>query len=188
MTASPTSRKRSWLFKDSRPTVRAFEAKDRGFLWAAHLSGVFGLPDMTQEEFLAEMAKLFRVYQFIWIVEDDCRDFRQGRGPVAIVGVKTDGWTFEPSPMWFPWANKRNILRVCVAFLQMIRYQKDVGCLLIRAAKEQVSVLNHMTKYGVLYQRGRIPFGCASGDVFIYSINGKKAPASSAKAVERMAA
>lgn len=163
--------------------MRPFEPKDRGFLWAAHLSGVFGLPEMTQEEFLAEMAKMFGVYQFIWIVEDDSKKFRAGRGPVAIIGIRTDGWTFEPSPMWFPWATKKNVLRVCVAALQMIRYQRDVGVCLVRAAEKQTSVLNHMKKYGVLYPRGRIPNGSAVGDVFVYSISGRKGAVA-----ERMAA
>lgn len=186
MNTSPTSKKRSWLFRKSRPEVRPFEAKDRGFLWAAHLAGVFGLPaDMSQEAFLAEMAQMFGAYQFIWVLEDDSTKFRAGRGPVAIVGIRTDGWTMEPAPMWFPWVTKRNVLRACVAFLQMIRYQKDVGVCLIRAGKAQSGALNHMARYGVLYQRGRIPHGSAAGDVYVYSINGKKAPVAS---VERMAA
>ena len=64
-----------------------------------------------------------------------------------------------------------------VAFLQMVRYQKDVGCCLIRSGKAQTSALNHMAKYGVLYARGRIPSGNEAGDVFVSSNAGKKSTA-----------
>ena len=167
--------KRTWLFRVSKPVIRPFEAKDRGFLWAAHLSGAFGLSqDLTQEVFLLEMANRFGIYSLVWIVEDDCSRFRSGRGPVALVGINTDGWVYRPTPIWFPWSRKRHILRACVAFLQMIRYRKEVGCCIIQADRRDTQMLDHMQKYGVLYARGRIPMGSEEGDVFMYSMTGKK--------------
>ena len=180
-------KKRTWLFRKSRPLVRQFEAKDRGFMWAAYLGDAFGLsPGMTQEQFTVEMAKMFGSFPLVWIIEDDSNQFRSGRGPVSMVGINTDGWSYRPTSMFFPWARKRHILRSCVAFLQMIRYQKDVGCCVIQAPKEQTGVLNHMAKYGVLYLRGRIPNGSKDGDLFLYSITGKKSATNAVP--ERMAA
>lgn len=182
MTASTFSRlsvegkeRRSRLFRKSRPLVRPYESRDNGFLWAAYQNGAFDFQrDLTQEQFLLEIGKQYGAFPLVWIVEDESRHFRAGRGQIALVAIRTDGWTYEPHATFFPWARKRNVLRACVSFFQMVRYQKDIGCCLVRCDKEQSRFVNHMQKFGVLFPRGRIPFGNAKGDVWIFSINGKK--------------
>lgn len=166
--------KRDWLFKKSRPLVRPYETKDSGFLWAAYLNGSFDLPEgLGQEEFLVEIAKKFD-YPIIWVVEDDCKGFKSGRGVVALIGILTDGWVFEPRTHFFKWARKRTLLRVAVAFLQMIRHQEEVGVCVVRTLKKDFAFMKHLQKYGVLYLRGRLPKGSQEGDVFIFSIDGKR--------------
>ena len=171
----PARERRKRLFRKSRPLVRPFEDRDSGILWAAYKNGCFSLPELEQDKFLLEIARRYQAYQFVWIVEDECRHFKKGRGPVAIVGVKTDGWVYEPNPVFFPWARKRTILRVAVNFFHMMWSKKEVGVCLVKSGKEHSQFLGHMKKFGVLYQRGRIPFGSPKGDVWVFSINGKKA-------------
>ena len=172
----PASERRRRLFRRSRPQVRPIDQKDGGILWAAYKHGAFNLPDdLEQEQFLLEVAKRFQHCQLVWIIEDDCRHFRSGRGPVAIVGMKTDGWVYEPAPLFFPWARRRNVVRVAVNFFNMMWSRKDVGVCLMKAEKEHAKFLGHLKKFGVLYQRGRIPMGSPKGDVWVFSINGKRA-------------
>ncbi len=167
--------RRQRLFSKSRPLVRPYEQKDNGFLWAAYQRGAFDLPrGLDQNEFLISVGKQFGPFPLVWIVEDDSKQFKSGRGQIALVAIKTDGWVYEPTPLFFPWARPRNVLRACVAFFQMMRYQKDVGCCLVRSGKDQQGFLNQMQKFGILFPRGRIPFGSSGGDVWIFSINGKK--------------
>jgi len=165
---------RKRLFKKSRPLVRKHEPSDNGFLWAAYKQGSFDLPqDLTQQQFLIAMAKQFGSFHLLWVIEDDNKNFRNGRGLVALIGIKTDGWTYIPSIFFFQWATVKNRLRSFVGFLQMVRYQKDVGVCRIESLDDK---LHRLKKYGVLYFRGRIPGGSPQGDLFLYSINGKKAP------------
>lgn len=170
-----TSARRSSLFTKSRPLVRKYEEKDAGFLWAAYKTGSFDIPPgLTQEEFLLEVAKRYGKFTLLWIVEDDSRHFKAGRGQIAIVGVNTDGWSFEPQVLFFRWATPRNILRACVAFFQMIRHQKDVGVCVVKVLRKDMRLLKRMEKYGVLYLRGRVPCGHPKGDLWLFSIDGKK--------------
>ena len=129
--------------------------------------------ELSQQEFAVEIAKRFGAYELLWIVEDDNANFRAGRGQVALVAIKADGWTFEPSAVVFKWATPKNVLRALVAFFQMMRYQKDVGVCVVKALERDFKTLNRMKAYGVLYFRGRIPAGSRDGDVFVFSINGK---------------
>jgi hypothetical protein len=110
----------------------------------------------------------------VLVVEDDSKAFKSGRGLVALIGIKTDGWVYEPQVFFFRWARKRNMLRAAVAFFQMIRHERDVGCCLVRTIKKDFSYMKHMEKYGVLYLRGKVPNGNSKGDVFVFSIDGKK--------------
>lgn len=173
MTFSPRDRRKR-IFKKSRPLIRAFDPKDNGILWAAHKHNAFGLSqDLGQPEFIAALAKSYAHYPLVWIVEDDCRQFKSGRGPIALVGVKTDGWAYEPFPVFFPWARKRNVLRAAVNFFHMMWSKKEVGVCIVKTT-DQERFLSHMKKYGVLYQRGRVPNGTPNGDLWIFSISGKK--------------
>jgi hypothetical protein len=167
--------RRRRLFKKSKPFVRPFEKSDLGVLWAAYQHGAFGIkPGLEQEAFTLEMAKLLQPFPLLWVIEDDCKHFKKGRGQIALVGLRSDGWTFEPHPFFFPWARRKNVVRAVVNFFHMMWSKKDVGVCLVRCGAEQAGFLNHMKKFGVLYQRGRIPLGSPKGDVWIFSINGKR--------------
>lgn len=166
---------RDKLFKDSRPLVRKHAETDNGFLWAAYQRGSFNLPEgLGQPEFLIAMSEAFGSYDDRWMIEDDSKGFRSGRGPVAIVGIQTDGWAVVPQAFFFQWATKENVLRAMVGFFQMIRYQKDIGVCRVEVLADRAKQLNRMKKYGVLYFRGRIPNGSVNGDVCTFSIAGKR--------------
>ena len=129
---------------------------------------------LTQEEFLAEIASRFGAFNLLWIIEDENKQFKSGKGQISLVGIKTDGWTFEPMIYFFKWATEDNILRAMVAFFHMLRYQKEVGVCLVKAIDNERFIYDSMKDYGVLYFRGRIPHGTSNGDAFMYSINGRK--------------
>ena len=171
----PSKERRKRLFRKSKPFVRPFDKGDLGVLWAAYQHGGFAIKaGLSQDEFTAEMAKLLSPFPLLWVVEDDSRQFKKGRGQIALVGLRSDGWTFEPHAFVFPWARRGNVLRATVNFFHMMWSKKEVGVCLVRCGQEQAGFLNHMKKYGVLYQRGRIPMGSPKGDVWIFSINGKR--------------
>lgn len=170
------STNRNELFKESRPFVRRYDPSDLGFLWSAYKNESFPMmtKGLTQEQFLEDMTKHFGAFNLLWIIEDENNQFKSGKGQISLVGIKTDGWTFEPMIYFFRWATEENILRAMVAFFHMLRYQKDVGVCLVKAIENERSIYDKMKEYGVLYFRGRIPYGHPSGDAFMYSINGRK--------------
>jgi hypothetical protein len=172
--STSNSTKRAKLFRDSKPEIRLHEPKDNGILWAAYLKGSFNLQEgLTQEQFLIDLAKQFGAFHILWLVEDEHKGFKSGKGPVAIVGITTDGWVFEPKVVFFKWATKRNILRSSVQFFQRMR-SKNVGACVVNVTKKDFAYMKHMEKYGVLYLRGKIPNGSPEGSVFVFSIDGEK--------------
>jgi hypothetical protein len=44
----------------------------------------------------------------------------------------------------------------------------------VKTIKKDFAFMKHMEKYGVLYVRGRVPKGSPDGDVYVFSIDGKK--------------
>jgi hypothetical protein len=166
--------KRERLFRKSRPLIRKYEETDNKFLWAAYQKGSFQMPEgLSQVDFLTEMTKQFGSFDLLWIVEDEHKGFRSGRGQVCLVGLKTDGWTFQPSAAFFKWATPKNVLRALVAFFQMIRHQK-IGVCKVEVVEKEMKTLARLKEYGVLFLRGRIPFGSPAGDLFVFSINGRR--------------
>lgn len=167
--------KRDRLFRKSRPFIRKIEQKDHGFLWVAYERGSFDIPKgIAQGDFLQAVSERFGGNDLLWVVEDDNGNFRSGRGLVCIVGIKTDGWTFLPSAVFFKWATPKNVLRCMVSFFHFMRAKKDVGVCRVEATDKNKKALFMMRDYGVLYPRGSIPYGSPEGDLFIFSINGKK--------------
>lgn len=109
------------------------------------------------------------------MVEDDTKSLKAGRGQVGLVCLKTDGWAFEPHAHFFSWATKRNKLRAAVAFFHMVRNSRVVGACVVRTIKKDFAYMKHMEKYGLLYVRGKIPFGSPNGHIWVFSIEGKRA-------------
>ena len=166
---------RNKLFKKTRPQVRKYDPKDNGYLWAAYQNGSFILPEgMSQEQFLVAMAEQFGAFNLLWVIEDDNHNYKAKRGLIGIVGIKTDGWAYEPSIHFFQWATAKNKLRSLVGFFQMCRYQKDIGVCRLEAKESEAKDMLRLRKYGVLYPRGRIPKGHKDGDLLMFSISGQR--------------
>lgn len=172
---SEHEKRRKEIFKDSRPFVRKYLETDLGFLWAAYKNGSFPIPQgLTQEDFLPAMVVQFGAFNLLWIIEDDSSQFKSGRGQVGLVGIKTDGWTFEPVIYFFKWAGETSRKRSLIALCHMMRFQKDVGVFLVKATESEKSMFDPLKDYGVLYYRGVVPYGSPSGNLYLYSINGRK--------------
>lgn len=144
-------------------------------MWAAYQKGSLPLPEgLSQEQFLVETNRHFGGFNLLWIIEDRNSNFKSGTGQIGVVGIKTDGWTFRPEVHFFKWATTRNILRTAVGFFQMVKHQKSIGVCRVEVMQKDKQLLDKMKDYGVLYFRGRIPFGDPKGDMFVFSIDGKK--------------
>lgn len=168
----------------NRPNIRNLEilndggySKDIKILWVAQKHSPFlGLPkDIPQDQFVMEIIRVSGKAEF-WVVEDNNSEY-EGRGLIALIAVRTDGWKIEPHVEFFPWATNKNVLRTCVAFFQMIRNSRKVGVCIIKSLRDSVNLFNHCIKYfppGVLWKVGRIPNGDERGDEYLYSIKGRK--------------
>jgi len=178
---------RNRLFKHDRPHIRPLQitenatgsgfSKDISIVWVAHKHHPIPLlSDInTQEDFLLKMLEAANRLPF-YVVEDRNREF-DGMGLIALIAVKGDDWRIEPHVHFFPWATKRNILRTCIAFFQMIRYSKKTGVCVVKSLKESTVLFDKCVNYfppNVFHAVGKIPMGDIRGDEYIYSIRGKK--------------
>jgi len=174
--------RRDRLLKN-RPIIRPLQIyngsgyhKDIGILWSAHQLKPFpSIPeDMPQEDFAKAFEEMAGEVDF-FMIEDDNRSFESERGPVSLIGIFNDGWKVEPHSDTFPWATKKNILRVAVSLLHWIQYKK-IGVCVIKCEESSKNLFDHCSKYGVLFYVGKIVGGNVNGDELIYSIMGKANP------------
>lgn len=173
--------RRDRLFKSSRPNIREMSliddqgyTKDMGILWGAYIQGSFGDASATQEEFADMMMEEVEPYNKKWLIEDKNQKFDGGYGAVGMMYATYNGWELEPHFEPFSWATPRNILRSMVSFLQMMRYDKDVGIVNVYSLKKGKNFYHHVSKYGVLKYATKIPDGDKGGDRYIYYIRGRK--------------
>ena len=176
--------RRSRLLGKSKPNMRPAilvredgYGEDMGVLWAAYRAGSFPLIDQNLD--MAAFAKLMiataATLHEMAIVEDDCKTYPSGRGPVAVIGIRSDGWKHEPHIDYFKWATPRIILRVSVQFFQMARHSREVGVCVVRSLKATSNLFLRISKdYGVLNFVGRIPHGTPRGDEWVFSTMGRK--------------
>lgn len=173
---TPTQR-RERLFKKSRPFIRPLEiksdegyTKDAGRLWAAYRKGAFQrLPrDLTQEAFATWLAAMPDSFSQVWLVDDDCPLYADGRGPIGIVGATKEDLLVGLEADVFPWATKRNVLRSSVAVLKMLVESEKTGLLTVKVPGKLRDAASHMKKYDLLYYVGRI-----AEDVFLYAMRGR---------------
>ena len=175
---SSESELRKRLFAKGKPFIRPYQhERDAWVLWAAYDLGAFRfLGEGLQAE---EFHRALYAYSAragmagLWLIEDDSKHFRGGRGPVCLVGIKSDGWRIEPHFEWFKWASPRIVLRGYVIFFQKVRFAKDVGVCLVRTVRRYVSTFHHLRRYGVLYYVGKIPNGYPNDDEFDFTVKGK---------------
>ena len=125
--------------------------------------------EMTDEDFIPWVEHTFSMYQEVLIVEDDNEKFGAKRGPVCVVGAKTNGYLYEPHVEWFPWATSKNRLRSSVAFFQKFRY-RALGVIRVHALADAEKFFRHLKKYVPLFPVGRIPGGdeLGRGDDYIF--------------------
>lgn len=165
--------KRERLFRKTRPNLRAFEIyqgneyhRDLKLLWVAHQQKSIELiGDVSQEQFAHYVEEMSSQYDLVMV--DDPKE-------IGIIRLGDDGWLYEPHVIFFPWATKRQILRVCVGFFQWARCSRKIGCIEVRCGYESKNLFDHVCTYGVLHYVGKIINGSPKGDTFIYSVKGKK--------------
>jgi hypothetical protein len=171
---------RKTLFRKSKPLLRPFISHenselgpDMGILWAAYKRGSFQFPEMDERQFTEFILQQLSKYASVWMMEDENKGFRSGRGPVCVIPIHTNGWKILPEVYWFSWATLRNKLRCSVAFVQKTRYDKTVGCCEIRTIEPKLP--QHLIKYISTFRFvGKVWFGTPKGDQYIYSIKGAK--------------
>lgn len=169
--------RRATLFKHGKPHVRQLEimdgenySKDMGVLWVAYKAGSFAMlpKDLTQDQFLSFMENLKSKFHKLWIINDANPAFpTSGKGPVMIVGTTTANLLVRAEGSALAWANKRNLIRCAVAFLQMIRSSTKTGVCMVSARKENRGFMFHMRKYNLLHYVGRV-----DADEYLFAVRG----------------
>jgi len=172
---SERSRKKKRLFKGDKPFIRRFELEDMWILWAAYKEGSFPeMPEMDKELFYSVIRSRLSNYQCLYLVEDNNKKWKAGRGPICIIGANSDGWKYLPHVEYFKWATKYNIIRTTVCFLNWISFQKDVGICIIESLENTVNLFKYMKSFIGLNFVGTIPGGDPRGTVYVFSLLGKK--------------
>ena len=124
--------------------------RDMAILWAAHKAGTFGLGEIEQDKFADVMIEIISQYDSAWVVDDRNDVYPSGRGPVAVILVKSDGFIIRPIVDYFKWATRRNMLRATVAFFNWVRYSKDVSLCVFSALAEDKNLFWKMRDYGIM--------------------------------------
>ena len=169
--------RRDRLFKFSRPNIREVTlidengyTKDMGILWGAYGNNM----GATQKEFADIMTEELKAHDKSWLVEDKNASYENGYGAVGLLYGQYDGWELTPTFDIFEWATPRNTLRAVVSFLQMMRYNKDIGIVSVHSPSKTKRFFNHIQKYGVLKYVAKLPNGNADGDRYMYYLRGRK--------------
>ena len=124
--------------------------RDMAILWAAHKAGTFGLGEIEQDKFADVMIEIISQYDSAWVVDDRNDVYPAGRGPVAVILVKSDGFIIRPDVDYFKWSTARNILRTTVAFFNWVRYSKDVSLCVFGSTPESKNLYWKMRDYGIM--------------------------------------
>lgn len=174
--------RRDRLFRRTHPTFRPLEIydgeryhRDVGILWAAHQARPFQeIAEVTNQAEFAEQFAAVVTTRDVVMADDHNRSFRAGRGPVAVCSSFSDGWRIEPHVEFFHWATPRNVLRATVAYFQMIRHSRAVGCGVVLSMRPSRNLFKRCCEYGVLSYVGRLPNGDRRGDLYLFAVRGRK--------------
>jgi len=144
-------------------------------MWVSYQKNPFeGMPEGLSQEQFAQWAEDFsRTFELV-VSEDYNNSYKDGYGIIAVGKVENNGWKYEPHVQFLTWATKKNKLRTIVSFLQMIRYSRKIGCCVLSILSPYKNLYDHVIKYGVLHYVGKIVNGDERGDVYLYSVRGKK--------------
>lgn len=163
--------RRDRLFRHSKPTIRPGVYADIRWMWAAAKRAGF---EGEAPEFTEQIEPLLAQADRLYMLEDRNGEFAKGAGPVGMVLANYDGWALVPHVEWFPWATSRNRLRCTVGFLQSMRYTQGIGVIKVFSDAEHADWFKRLKRYLPISLGGKVPFGRADGEEFIFYIRGRK--------------
>lgn len=174
MTFSPRARRIARLTK-KKPVFRPMTEDDLPVIAVAYERGAFPFDLNLSPPELREKLDQYpqRGYE-LHVVEDANPHFRAGRGIVALVMVKYDGWSIEPELLKFPWATRFNVVRGLVAFLLEMKRSREIGVCVIRVRDSSKKILDRITELKLLFRCGYIPNGYHDGAMWLFNVAGKK--------------
>jgi hypothetical protein len=173
---SPKERK-SRIFKKSRPHFRKADlmnldgsyGDDMKILWAAYKAGSFQAPEgMTDAQFAEWILANARLFQNVWLAEDESKAFKSGKGAIAVVCTNNQGLMVTVEGQPFKWATRKNILRTAVGFLHMVTMSHKTGIVMVKGNEKTRSFLDHLGKYKLLFYVGK-----TNTNEFLYSVRGR---------------
>ncbi len=165
-------KRRKRLFRENRPHVREMTDEDLGILWAQH--NATAEEPLSAEVFNQGIRDVLARFHGVMMVEDRSPAYPDGWGPVAFLGLTSDGWKVEPTLEYFKWASPRNILRSSVAVFRWFQTSRDVGVCLVRSDDKMAILMRKLKKYGVLFPVGKIPYGLPTGHEYLFYVKGKR--------------
>jgi len=167
---------RKRLFKSGKPRLRLIERSDLWILWAGYDLGAFEvLPrGLSKQDFAEQINKLLLVFHSTWLIEDDTKWFKSGRGPIGLMTISTNSWRVDPLFQFFRWATPKSILKAYVMVMQKIRHDKSVGICEVRVPEKYKHIPRHMRTYGPLMYVGKIPGGLPDGDIWLHCLRGAR--------------
>jgi hypothetical protein len=144
-------------------------------MWADYQVGNFFFEKgLSNEEFISSTLKLLAQWDSVWFVEDKSSQYASGNGPIAILGVRTDGWRVEPHLHHFSWSTTRQKLRAWASVLAMLKNSDEIGLILLMVEEKHQKFFDRFVKYNLLFPKGRVSNGLPTGGGFLYTIKGKK--------------
>lgn len=167
-----SSIKRKSLFRGGRPQVRPFKPEqDMWVLWAAYDTGSFPnmKQGMTRQEFETHVNLLRASHTAMDVIEDNCRWFKEKRGPIALVTIDNLGWRMEPYCDFFRWATPRMKLRATVSFLHLVRCSQNFQFTFWHSMGKFEKFYDKMRDYGIPV--GKVPIGDGN---FMFYMRGRK--------------
>lgn len=168
--------KRKRLFHHSKPNIRTFEGlDDLLWLWTSYK---LENPETehTEQSFIQEFGNVFLSYDFVYVIEDGNKKLPENHGIIAFVYgvVDDDGWKYEPHVHYMMWATKKNILRTTIAYLQKMRFSKQVGFISIFAKDKHKNLFDKAWEYLDLRKIKSIPNFYPDGSVNLYMLRGNR--------------
>ena len=169
--------RRAKLFRNGHPTIRGYIEPDFHWLCVAVEMEVGAPPS---DDWMDQLTERMTRYDLFWMAEDDNKQFRSGRGPVAFVYANFDDWKLTPHTQWFKWATPRNKLRCTVEYFMKMRRDKDIGCIEVRTSEEHAKWFKRLSHTWMpLFpvggrDRNFTPAGRPDGREWIWYMRGKR--------------
>lgn len=164
---------RKRLYSRSRPRFRQIAESDIALLVYAWKRGAFdNLQGLSDEHFVATIRNVLASFTEVFLAEDKTSVFTEGRGPIGLVGIRSNGWQANVSTEPFPWITALQMLSSMVSFFHMMRYSKTYG--VVVAVTEDNGFYDRLGRYTSIKRAGEIQFGTPRGPEYIYSMRTAK--------------